>query len=73
MKLCPDCGHPLSWGHRCSVADVRRGGSQQLEPLDAEGVLWLAALDRVPIEERIEWVASMMRAVERINAERLRA
>jgi hypothetical protein len=38
--------------------------------LDAEGVLWVAALDRVPIEERVEWVKEMVVRVEQINAMR---
>jgi hypothetical protein len=32
--------------------------------------LWVAALDRVPIEERIEWVKSMTARVAAINAKR---
>jgi len=39
-------------------------------PLDAEGVLWVAALDRVPIEERVEWVKTMAARVAEINAAR---
>lgn len=46
----------------------RRG----LPPLDSEAVLWVAALDRVPIRERVEWVAVMKRQVDEINAERAR-
>lgn len=41
-----------------------------MSPLDAEGVLWVAALDRVPIEERIAWVKKMLKQVEEINAGR---
>lgn len=41
-----------------------------LPPLDIEGALWVAALDRVPIEERIEWVAKIMARVDEINAAR---
>lgn len=37
-------------------------------PLDAEGVLWVAALDRVPAEDRVEWVKEMVVRVEQINA-----
>lgn len=45
----------------------RRGG---LPPLDTAGILWLAAIDRVPILERIEWVAMMEKRVAEINARR---
>jgi hypothetical protein len=45
-------------------------GQGSVLPLDTEAVLWVAALDRVPIEERIEWVAEMKRRVGEINAER---
>jgi len=38
-----------------------------LPPLDDEGVLWVAAIDRVPIEDQIEWVKEMLGRVEHIN------
>ena len=38
--------------------------------LDTEGVLWVAAIDRVPIEDRIEWVRVMKGRIAAINAER---
>lgn len=41
-----------------------------LKPLDTAGVLWVAAIDRVPIAERIEWVKKIEAQVESINAER---
>jgi hypothetical protein len=41
-----------------------------LPPLDTAGILWLAAIDRVPILERIEWVAMMEKRVAEINARR---
>lgn len=41
--------------------------------LNAEAVLWVAALDRVPIEERIEWVAAMHARIAQINAQRTEA
>lgn len=44
-----------------------------LRPLDAEGVLWVAALDRVPIEDRIGWVKEMLNRVEQINTLRREA
>lgn len=31
-RLCPECGHPLSWGHRCGVADP---GDARQEAADA--------------------------------------
>lgn len=52
---------------RSSESDDTREG---LPPLDTEGVLWVAALDRVPIEERIEWVRKQTEHVARINQER---
>lgn len=42
-----------------------------MNPLDVRGVLWVAAIDRVPIEERIEWVEKLASQVEHINAVRL--
>ena len=39
-------------------------------PLDTAGILWVAALDRVPVRERVEWVAEMERRVAEINAMR---
>lgn len=41
-----------------------------LPPLDIAGVLWVAALDRVPIEERVAWVKAMQERVAEINAKR---
>lgn len=41
-------------------------------PLTTQGVLWVAALDRIPIEERVEWVAKMTERVEQINTARAR-
>lgn len=46
------------------------GPFESLPPLDAEGVLWVAAIDRVPIEERVEWVKTLLARVEEINAKR---
>lgn len=43
---------------------------REAAPLDIEAVLWVAALDRVPIEERIEWVTTLKRRVEQINEQR---
>ena len=37
-----------------------------LPPLDVEGALWVAAINRVPIEERIEWVAAMVARVDEV-------
>lgn len=42
------------------------------KPLTTQGVLWVAAIDRVPVDERIEWVAAMTERVEQINAKRAR-
>ena len=36
----------------------------------ADVILWLAAIDRVPIEERIEWVATLKARYEEIAADR---
>lgn len=44
-----------------------------LAPLDTAGVLWVAALDRVPIEERVAWVKAMEQRVAEINAKRAAA
>jgi hypothetical protein len=41
-----------------------------LLPLDMAGVLWVAAIDRVPIEDRVEWVRTMEARVAEINAAR---
>jgi hypothetical protein len=41
-----------------------------LSPLDTRGVLWVAAIDRLPISERTEWVERMFQQVENLNAER---
>lgn len=40
------------------------------DPLDTAGILWVAALDRVPIEERVAWVEAMQERVAEINAKR---
>lgn len=48
----------------------KRSPIATLPPLDTEGVLWVAALDRVPIEERVEWVKTLAARVEEINSER---
>lgn len=42
-------------------------------PLDTEAILWVAALDRLPIEERIEWVATMLKRIDAIDAARAEA
>lgn len=52
--------------NRCSAVLEQR-------PLDTEGVLWVAALDLVPIGSRIEWVAKMVDLVEQINEVRANA
>ena len=44
-----------------------------LGPLGPRDILWLAALDRVPVEGRVEWVEAMVARVEAINADRARA
>lgn len=41
-----------------------------LPPLDAEGVLWVAAIELVPIEGRIEWVKTTLGRVNEINQAR---
>lgn len=41
-----------------------------LAPLDVTAILWVAALDRVSIEERVEWVQAMEARVREINATR---
>ena len=41
-----------------------------LPPIGVEGALWVAAIDRVPIEDRTEWVATMMKRVAEIDAGR---
>lgn len=43
-----------------------------LPPLDDEGVLWMAAIDHVPIEDRIEWVMKMKTLVRQVNEMRAR-
>jgi hypothetical protein len=35
--------------------------------LDAEAVLWVAAIDRVPIEERVEWVKKMLAQINAVR------
>lgn len=47
---------------------VRRRRSKGLPPLDTAGILWVAALDRVPIRERVAWVSLMQERVAEINA-----
>jgi hypothetical protein len=37
---------------------------------EATMILWLAALDRVPIGERIEWVAKMLARYARVKKHR---
>jgi hypothetical protein len=46
------------------------GPPKHASPLDTAGVLWVAALDRVPIEERVQWVKTMQKRVAEINAKR---
>ena len=41
-----------------------------LPPLDTAGVLWVAAIDLLPIKERIAWVAKVEKQVAEINAYR---
>lgn len=43
---------------------------EALPPLDTDGVLWVAAIDRVPIEERVAWVKDMAERVAQINTKR---
>lgn len=47
-------------------------GLAGLAPLDTKAILWVAAMDRVPIEERVEWVKKMAARVAEINAVRAR-
>jgi hypothetical protein len=39
-------------------------------PLDTAGILWVAALDRVPARERVAWVSEMESRVAEVNAMR---
>jgi hypothetical protein len=44
--------------------------AQGLPPLDTEGILWVAAIDLLPIEKRIEWVKTMTERVAYLNTMR---
>lgn len=55
---------------RLTARAVKHGFMARLDDLNAEGVLWVAAIDRVPIEERVEWVRGMVARVGQINARR---
>lgn len=44
--------------------------SPATEPLDVAGILWVAAIDLLPISERIAWVKRMEQRVADINAAR---
>lgn len=55
---------------RLTARAVEHGFMTRLDELDTEGVLWVAAIDRVPIAERIAWVKEMLARVEQINAMR---
>lgn len=43
-----------------------------LPPLNSEAVLWVAALDLLPIEERVTWVKETLARIEQLNAARTR-
>lgn len=38
-----------------------------LAPLDTAGVLWVAAIDLLPIEKRISWVEKLEKRVAHLN------
>ena len=63
----------FSLEHSAALAAGRDPAPPAASDLDAEGVLWVAAVDRVPIQERIEWVARMKQQVAEINAARFAA
>lgn len=57
-------------GGGVSVREATPSLIAALPPLDAEGVLWVAALELVPIEQRVEWVKTMHARVQGINEKR---
>lgn len=44
---------------------------EEIQIPSTEAVLWIAAIDQVPIEDRSLWVKTMLARIEQINAERL--
>jgi hypothetical protein len=65
--------HPDAKPGEHPAVDIARAALAGVAPstaLDNAGILWVAALDRVPIEERIEWVETVLARVDEINAQR---